>query len=165
MIVNRYWDKTKGEMMESRLNPDLLRELASKSLSCAHPAAGRWVKSAAGRHTHCGHCVPCIIRQTFDHAWGRGSDPTGYRVGIHRKRLSTQAAEGKQVRAFQYAVSRLAGRPELARVLIHKPGPLLEDIAHFDGLAEVYSRGIAEVGELLRDVETFSPAAESEMTA
>ncbi|WP_316186207.1 MULTISPECIES: Qat anti-phage system QueC-like protein QatC [unclassified Bradyrhizobium] len=166
VIVNRYWDKTKGEMMENCLNQELLRELAGESLSCAHPAAGRWVKSAAGRHTHCGHCVPCIIRQAaFEHAWGRGSDPTGYRIDIHQNRLSTQTAEGKQVRAFQYAVARLAGRPDLARVIVHEPGPLLEDIAHLDALAGVYSRGIAEVGELLRDVKTFSPAAEAEMTA
>jgi hypothetical protein len=165
-IINRYWDKTKGEMMKECLNQDLLRDLAGDSLSCAHPAAGRWIKSAAGRHTHCGHCVPCLIRQAaFDHAWGRGNDPTGYRVDIHRNRLSTKAAEGKQVRAFQYGVARLYGRPDMARVLIHDPGPLLEDIANLDGLAGVYSRGITEVGELLGDVETFSPAAEAEMTA
>lgn len=165
-IVNRYWGKTKGEMMDGCLNQDLLRKLAGDSLSCAHPAAGRWVKSAAGRHTHCGHCVPCLIRQAaFDHAWGPGNDPTGYRVDIHHDRLSTKMAEGKQVRAFQYAVARLEGRPDLARVLVHKPGPLLEDIATLDELAGVYSRGIKEVGELLSDVETFSPAAEAEMTA
>jgi hypothetical protein len=166
VIVNRYWNKTKGEMMEGCLNPDLLRNVARDSLSCAHPAAGRWIKSAAGRHTHCGHCVPCIIRQAaFDRAWGQGNDPTGYRVDIHQNPLSTQAAEGKQVRAFQYAVARLAGRPDLARILVHTPGPLLEDVAHLDGLAGVYSRGITEVGQLLRDVETFSPAAEAEMMA
>ncbi|MCG2665734.1 Qat anti-phage system QueC-like protein QatC [Bradyrhizobium sp. GCM10023182] len=166
VIVNRYWNRTKGEMMDGCLNQDLLRALAGDSLSCAHPAAGRWVKSAAGRHTHCGHCVPCIIRQAaFDHAWGRGADPTGYRVDIHHDRLSTQTAEGRQVRAFQYAAARLTGRPDLARVLVHKPGPLIEDLADLDGLAGVYSRGITEVGALLRDVETFSPAAEAEMTA
>ncbi|MCK1715050.1 Qat anti-phage system QueC-like protein QatC [Bradyrhizobium sp. 143] len=165
-VVNRYWDKTKGEMMKGCLNPDLLRDLAGDSLSCAHPAAGRWIKSATGRQTHCGHCVPCIIRQAaFDRSWGRGADPTGYRVDIHQNRLSTQTAEGKQVRAFQYTVARLAHRPDLARVLVHTPGPLLEDIANLDGLAGVYSRGITEVGQLLRDVETFSPAAEAEMTA
>lgn len=165
-IVNRYWNKTKGEMMEECLNQDLLRQVAGRSLSCAHPAAGRWIKSAVGRHAHCGHCVPCLIRQAaFDHAWGRENDPTGYRVDIHHNRLSTKAAEGKQVRAFQYTVARLEGRPDLARVLVHKPGPLIEDIANLDGLAGVYSRGIMEVGELLSDVETFSPAAEAEMTA
>jgi hypothetical protein len=165
-IVNRYWDRTKGEMMDECLNQNLLRELADDSLSCAHPAAGRWIKSAAGRHTHCGHCVPCLIRQAaFDHSWGRGNDPTGYRIDIHENRLSTKTAEGKQVRAFQYAVARLEGRPDLARVLVHKPGPLLEDIANVDRLAGVYSRGIAEVGKLLDGVETYSPAAEAEITA
>ena len=152
--------------VQKTLSPAKKAELAGESLSCAHPAAGRWVKSAAGRHSHCGHCVPCLIRQAaFDHAWGRGNDPTGYRVDIHQNRLSTQTAEGKQVRAFQYAAARLAGRPDLARVLVHKPGPLLEDIANLDGLAGVYSRGVSEVGQLLRDVETNSPAAEAEMMA
>jgi hypothetical protein len=165
-IVNRYWDKTKGEMMEGCLKPDLLHVLAGASLSCAHPSAGRWDKSATGRLSHCGHCVPCIIRQAaFEHAWGRDSDTTGYRLNIHRNRLSTQTAEGKQVRAFQYAVARVAGRPDLARVLIHKPGPLLEDIAQLDGLAGVYLRGMKEVGDLLNDVETFSSAAEAGMVA
>jgi hypothetical protein len=165
-IVNRYWDKTKGEMMEGCLNPDLLREVAGASLSCAHPSAGRWDKSAAGRLSHCGHCVPCIIRQAaFDHAWGRGNDPTGYRVDIHAERLSTKTAEGKQVRAFQYAVAHLGGRLDLARLFIHKPGPLLEDLNRIDALAGVYQRGLEEVGTLLRDVRTFSPAAEDEMMA
>jgi hypothetical protein len=165
-VVNRYWDKTKGEMMKNCLNPDLLGKFAGASLSCAHPSAGRWHKSAAGRLSHCGHCVPCLIRQAaFACAWEPGMDRTGYRLDIHQNRLNTRSAEGKQVRAFQYAVARLGGRPDLARLFVHKPGPLLEDIAKLDGLAGVYLRGINEVGELLRDVETFSPAAESEITA
>ena len=139
--------------------------------SPATPSPARILRLAAGSNRppadmRIAHCVPCIIRHAaFDHAWGRGNDPTGYRVDIHQDRLSTKTAEGKQVRAFQYAVARLAARPDLARVLVHKPGPLLEDIAHLNGLVGVYSRGITEVGQLLRDVETFSPAAETEMTA
>lgn len=165
-IVNRYWDKTKGEMMKACRNPELLGELAPVSLSCAHPSAGRWDKSEAGRHPHCGCCVPCLIRQAaFASAWGADSDPSGYRLDIHRQRLNTQTAEGRQVRAFQYAVARLGRRTELARVLVHEPGPLLEDIDKLDGLAGVYLRGLNEVGHLLRDVETYSPAAEAEMTA
>ncbi|MBY0382799.1 MAG: hypothetical protein K2W78_12880 [Xanthobacteraceae bacterium] len=165
-IVNPYWDKTKGEMMEGCRNPGLLRQTAGASLSCAHPSAGRWDKSAAGRLSHCGYCVPCIIRQAaFERAWGRGADPTGYRINIHGSRLSTTAAEGKQVRAFQYAVARLGGRADRARLFVHKPGPLLEDIDRLAGLAGVYLRGMNEVGELLRDVETFSRAAEAEILA
>lgn len=165
-IVNRYWDKTKGEMMEKCSNQKLLGELAAASLSCAHPSAGRWDRSEAGRRSHCGHCVPCLIRQAaFASAWGPDSDHTGYRLDIHQHRLNTQTAEGRQVRAFQYAVANLGGRVDLARMFVHKPGPLLEDIDKLDGLAGVYLRGVTEVGELLRDVETYSPAAEAEMMA
>jgi hypothetical protein len=165
-IVNRYWDKTKGEMMEKCSNQTLLGELAAASLSCAHPSAGRWDRSEAGRRSHCGHCVPCLIRQAaFASAWGPASDHTGYRLDIHRHRLNTQTAEGRQVRAFQYTVANLGGRVDLARIFVHKPGPLLEDIDKLDGLAGVYLRGVDEVGELLRGVETYSPAAEAEIKA
>lgn len=51
----------------------------------------------------------CIIRQaTFNYAWGKKQRAPEYCVGIHRNRLTTQAAECRQVRAVQYAVSRLA---------------------------------------------------------
>lgn len=162
-VINRYWDKTKGEMIDGCLNPTLLRATAATSLSCAHPSTKRWGRA---RDPHCGHCVPCIIRQAaFNRGWGEGADPTGYRIEIRAQRLSTKAADGQQVRAFQYAVQRLNGRRDLARLFIHKPGPLLEDIDRLDGLTGVYLRGMTEVGDLLRGVETFSPAAEAEIAA
>jgi hypothetical protein len=120
----------------------------------------RWGRGP--QHLHCGHCVPCIIRQAaFIRGWGPGLDPTGYRLDIHAQPLNTDRAEGEQVRAFQYAVERIRGRPEIARLLIHKPGPLTEDTQHLSGLTDVYVRGMREVGELLNDVTTYSPKAEA----
>jgi hypothetical protein len=88
VIINRYWDKTKGEMTEGCLDLGLLRQLASDSLSCAHPASRRWVKSATGRHTHCGRASHASSARPL-HARGRGNGPTGYRVDIHQNGLST----------------------------------------------------------------------------
>ena len=152
-VRNPYWDKTKGEMVKDCAEPRILQELASASVSCAHPSLGRY---HGDRHHHCGHCVPCLIRRAaIEHAWGSKGDPTGYRCAdLAAEPLDPSKAEGRQIRGFQYAIGRLAGRQDIARVLIHKPGPLREDVEHVEELAGVYLRGMKEVERLLEGVRT-----------
>ncbi|TNC09188.1 hypothetical protein FF100_26845 [Methylobacterium terricola] len=156
-VVNRYWDQTKGEMVAGCRVSAVLRDLTPLSVSCAHPSQGRYARD---RRRHCGTCVPCLIRRAaVEGAWGRGNDPTGYRCDdLAERPLDATRSEGRQVRGFQYAIGRLAASPDLARILIHKPGPLKEDARNLDRLAGVYGRGMVEVGRLLQGVETFSPA-------
>jgi hypothetical protein len=73
---------------------------------------------------------------------------------LHAHPLDTRESIGKQVRSFQVAIERLRGRPDLARLLIHKPGPLTDDISRLDQLADVYRRGLNEVAQLIDSVET-----------
>ena len=148
-IENPYWDRTKGEMVAGCTNPALLAKLAPKSLSCASPTKGRW----RGRRTeHCGFCLPCLIRR----AALRGIDRTPYTLlDLSAHDLNTREAEGQQVRSFQYAIERIRRKPQLASLLIHKPGPLSdESSARQLALAEVYKRGLAELAELLTGVCT-----------
>ncbi|WP_158933146.1 Qat anti-phage system QueC-like protein QatC [Acidisphaera sp. S103] len=153
-VVNPYWNFTKGEMVASCLMPDLLKELIPLSVSCAHPSLKRWSKDD---NNHCGTCVPCIIRRAaIEAALGVGNDPTGYRCGdLTAQPLSAKSKDGKQVRGYQYALGRLAQNPDLARILIHKPGPLREDVDNLDKLIGVYDRGMKEVGRLLTGVTTI----------
>jgi hypothetical protein len=145
-VENPYWDKTKGEMVAQCANPALLKKLASQSLSCSSPAKERWKKRPQG---HCGYCLPCLIRR----ASLRGKDSTIYGVpNLKAATLNTRKAEGQQVRSFQIAIARLSKRPELAKALIHKPGPLYDDPSRHDDLADVYRRGLEEVGRLLTGV-------------
>jgi hypothetical protein len=146
-IENPYWDKTKGEMAAECGNPKLLKALVSHSMSCASPTKGRW----QGHSTeHCGYCLPCIIRRAALRGVG---DTTKYTVDDLRAQvMDTTRAQGQQIRSFQYAVARLNAQPELARVLIHKPGPLYDHPERAGALAEVYRRGLAEVGALLQGV-------------
>ena len=67
--------------------------------------------------------------------------------------MDTRRAEGKQIRSFQYAIDRLKARPQLAKMLIHKPGPLYDNPERLDALASVYQRGLDEVGVLLKGVK------------
>ena len=134
-------------------DPALLRRLAPSSLSCSSPTKGRYQRIGT---QHCGYCLPCLIRRAaLDAGFGRGADPTVYTLAnLTRRVLDTRHSEGQQIRSFQLAIERLQARPDLASVLIHKPGPLSDDPARQIALAEVYRRGLNEVGILLAGVRT-----------
>ena len=151
-VENPYWDKTKGEMVANCANRALLSRLLPDALSCASPTKGRW----QGRGIeHCGFCLPCLIRRAAILKGLRGTDPTAYTIpNLAAHVLDTRQAEGKQVRSFQFAIERLHQRPELAALLIHKPGPLTDESpAHKAALADVYRRGLDELAELLTGVQ------------
>lgn len=152
-VRNPYWDKTKGEMAIACHNPALLKELATDSLSCSSPAKARWLGHGIEQ---CGYCLPCLIRRAaLTAAWGSGKDPTTYTVSdLHAQPLDTRQAIGVQVRSFQYVIQRLKDKPQLANLLIHKPGSLADESMHLDQLADVYRRGIDEVARLIHGVQT-----------
>lgn len=153
MVENPYWNKTKGEMVRDCVNPTLLHKLVPVSLSCASPSKARW----AGHSTeHCGYCLPCLIRRA-SLLEGLGTpDPTIYTVAdLAAAPLKASEAKGIQARSFQIAINRLKRRPELASLLVHKPGPLTDESAdRQERLGQVYLRGMLEVGNLLEHVTT-----------
>lgn len=70
-IRNRYQFKTKGVMMAECQNQEKLAQLAPVSMSCGR--AGR-------SYTHCGRCLPCLVRRSSFLKWkGRlDADSTTY---------------------------------------------------------------------------------------
>lgn len=153
-VENPCWDRTKGEMTATCADGALLRRLAPSSLSCSSPSKGRWQGLGI---QHCGYCLPCLIRRAaLDAGFGRGADRTTYTLAdLTARPLDTRQAEGQQVRSLQFAIDRLRARPDLAKILIHRPGPLSDEPpARQAALAEVYRRGLEEVGALLIGVRT-----------
>lgn len=65
-----YRHKTKGQMMVECRNQPLLRRLAADSTSC-----GRF---RTYNRTHCGRCVPCMIRKGAFLRWNPSADTTKY---------------------------------------------------------------------------------------
>ncbi|WP_020179958.1 Qat anti-phage system QueC-like protein QatC [Methylopila sp. M107] len=153
-IENPYWDQTKGEMVEHCADRGLLAQLAPVSLSCASPSKGRW--QGLGTQ-HCGYCLPCLIRRaSLTAGLAPNLDPTTYTIDdLTARPLNTKESEGVQIRSFQLAIARLRRRPDLARLLIHKPGPLFDESADRQAaLADVYRRGMLELDSVLARVRT-----------
>lgn len=148
-ILNPYWNKTKGEMANECHNKELLRTIISDSISCSSPQKVRYQKVSP---QHCGYCVPCLIRRAaMTKAFGIGNDPTRY---YFEKILNIQkdhtTAKGIQLRSFELAIHRIHETPALAKLLIHKSGPIEGDSTYIDQLADVYLRGMQEVEEFIR---------------
>lgn len=153
---NPYRFKTKGEMLAESLNQSLLQNSLADTVSCSSVTKARWNKQALG---HCGYCVPCLIRRAAI-AKAFGSDPTSYKgvADLTAAPLGANRAEGEHIRSFQFMGHRLTTRPDLARTLIHKPGPLLDySQSEIEQYAAVFRRGIDEVDTILRSV-TVEPS-------
>ncbi|OOG24358.1 hypothetical protein B1C78_08980 [Thioalkalivibrio denitrificans] len=151
-MENPYRFKTKGEMLSQCKNKIFLEKHGHETISCSSYMKSRHKKLP---HGHCGYCVPCLIRRASIKA-AFGHDRTDYVIipDLMSRTLDASRAEGEDVRSFQMTASRLKRKPDLARLLVHKPGPLSDytdgEIAAY---ADVFRRGIAEVGKLVENVK------------
>src|SRR6185436_12414918 len=105
---------------------------------------GRYRGNTPG--THCGYCVPCIIRRAALNAAGMAHG--AYDVDILANPPVTESETSRDSRAFQMAIARLrrATLPQtLAAVASTGPLPPVEMEAYF----HVYRREMNEVSELL----------------
>ena len=150
-LVNPYRHQTKGEMVEGCQDEPFLRAEVGKSMSCSSPAKFRY-RGMSPRH--CGYCVPCLIRRASLKAGLSVDDPTEYAItDLGSRRLRTDRAEGEDVRSLQLLAKRVVDRPELAKILVHKPGPLIDSPGEVQAYADVFRRGMLEVWGLLQGVE------------
>ena len=150
-FVNPYRHMTKGEMVSNCADIVFLREIVGNSMSCSSPAKARY-KGLSPRH--CGYCVPCLIRRASLKTGLGMKDPTPYIVeNLCTQILATDRVEGKHVRSFQLMVKRIKKNPGLAKMLVHKPGPLIDAPDEIRDYADVFRRGILEVGKLLQGVK------------
>jgi hypothetical protein len=143
-VHNPYWNKTKGEMADECLDKEFLMQVIQDSISCSSPQKARW---SGATPQHCGYCVPCIIRRAaMNKAFRVERDNTPYLIGSVSEITANHAkGKGVQLRSFQIAIKKIKEQPQLAKILIHKSGPLSGDSAYLRKLSEVYRRGLLEV--------------------
>ena len=148
---NPYRHMTKGEMVSGCADGAFLRRVVGDSMSCSSPAKARYKKLSP---RHCGYCVPCLIRRASLKTGLGVKDPTLYTVeNLRANALATDRAEGGDVRSFQLMVKRIKAAPGLAKILVHKPGPLVDALDEIPAYADVFRRGVLEVGALLHGVK------------
>jgi 7-cyano-7-deazaguanine synthase in queuosine biosynthesis len=147
-VQNPYWYMTKGEMADECLNKDFLLQVIQDSISCSSPQKARWSGAAP---QHCGYCVPCIIRRAaMNKAFKEETDSTPYLVDSVSEITGNHAkGKGVQLRSFQIAINKIKRQPQLAKILIHKSGPLSDESDYLQKLSNVYRRGLLEVDDFI----------------
>lgn len=137
---------TKGEMLAQAKNQDVLRKGLPVTLSCARPDAGRFQKRPPG--THCGYCVPCIIRLSSMKAAGFSIRNAAY-FDVATDKADPSSTKGSDRRAFELAIERTKSLSplRLAGEVLQSGRIPPEDIHEYAG---VYKRGLDEVAVLLK---------------
>jgi hypothetical protein len=131
-----YKFKTKGEMLAECSDQETLARYASNTTSC-----GRF---RTYNRTHCGRCVPCMVRKAAFLRWNPAADRTDYRFTSLNNAGKSSADDPMAVACAvlssrEYGIDRLLGatlsflaateRPQYRRVLengLSELGSLLE---------------------------------------
>jgi hypothetical protein len=140
-----YW--TKGEMLKHFSNHAILRSYAHITVSCGKRGRRmKWVNGKpTGWHpesTHCGKCVPCIIRRASFHAAGL-ADNTVYEWPNLKAFKSDE-----DVWAFRVAITR--GISAINRLSLAASNPFPDTVSR-DECLFVYRRGLMEVHDFLKN--------------
>jgi hypothetical protein len=136
-LLRPYAFKTKGELMAECLDKTMLAELVSRSTSC-----GRYLHY---KYTHCGRCVPCLVRRSAFYRAGVIDKTAKYHFSNLKKAGSESgandigAAAAAVLRYEQFGTRRLtSGQLAFASQ---------QDRPKFEG---VVARGLTELGTFLR---------------
>ena len=152
-LSNPYRHKTKGEMTANCHDGAFLKKTTKDTMSCSAETKGRYRGESP---KHCGRCLPCLIRRAAIQ-YGFGGDDTDYSVkSLTAKILPANKAEGHDVRSLQLLLGRLEAKPSLAKLLIHKPGPLTDFPEEIPAYERVFLAGMQEIGKILRNAVTRS---------
>lgn len=138
-VENPYQFMTKGEMLKNCTDQPFLRKYAHTSTSC-----GRYARNG---YTHCGRCLPCLIRRAAFYAWG-AKDKTKY-IYTNLSRNDKDHARYDDVRSAAMAVAtvREEGLSKWAGPALSTA--LLGDVTSYN---EVVRRGLDELAAFLKAV-------------
>lgn len=136
-----YMLATKGEMLMSAKERDLVHRLAEKSVSCASPNP-----RSSAREAHCGYCVPCIVRRAAMSLAGL-DQPQHYRLDIRRPTSDLTDTKASHLSGFKLAIQNRADGVNFSDLL--SAGPLPSSMGTLADFKAVYDRGLAEVAAFL----------------
>jgi hypothetical protein len=136
-VENPYQLQTKGEMLKNCKNQELLKKYASQTTSC-----GRFRKYG---YTHCGRCVPCLVRRAAFRASGL-TDETKYKY-VDLGRDDSDYAAFDDVRSVAMALAEVNSDGLEAWIGSSLSTALLGDVGALEQMA---GRGLNELGSLFK---------------
>ena len=136
-VENPYQLKTKGEMLRECENKTLLRAHASETTSC-----GRFKQFG---YTHCGRCVPCLVRRAAFRASGM-TDKTKY-VYVDLGRDDEDYAGFDDVRSVAMALAEVKSDGLETWIGTSLSTTLLGDVGPLQAMV---GRGLKELGSLFK---------------
>ncbi len=147
-LSNPYQTMTKGEMLLASPEADFVRSTVGATLSCSSVSKARWGGLGPG---HCGHCFPCLVRRAAELKAFKEEVTTYQKLPTLTQTVEKDKAIGEDIWSFRVMADRLRLRPADARALVYKTGPLADySLAERQVFADVFARGIAEVGEAIK---------------
>jgi len=146
-VINPYQFKTKGEMINEAKDYEFIKSIYSETMSCSHSTAARWKGKPSNEH--CGYCLPCLIRRASLYK-NNLDNPKDYQNDIHDKSfLKYESKESTDLLAILYSLEKQNEESSLAKVI--STGPLYPQ-SDIDKYAELYSRGLVEIGNFINQL-------------
>jgi len=147
-LINPYQHLTKGELLESCRRPELLRQLATQSSSCARPVASRWRGRGAGE---CGYCYPCLLRRAALHRLGRDRGEDYLLDALAGNDTLEHRVRGRDLRALLLGLKTWEEAPQEVEGRLHwgEPGP--DAAGQFAATRRLLASGFQEIGRFFRD--------------
>lgn len=144
-LVNPFINRTKGEVVAQCRDPDLLKAVYTKSVSCAKSTRRmHWKRTSAD---HCGHCMPCIYRRAAVHAAGLPAEVYGLDVCRGEVDLDGTARHADDFRALFSFLKRDLTHHQIADVLRAGSSFGSSDV---EGHAKVVERAMNEIRAWLK---------------
>lgn len=144
-ILNPLGGYTKGEAIQQSTNFDLVKDMASKTVSCAHPTRRQtWVRRNAN---NCGYCIPCILRRAAMHRVGL-DDGQDYGIDVCAGELELDDDKASDLRAalnWLYEVRAGVFNPRLEAETLALPDSVRLDAKH------VLESGATEIFQFFKD--------------
>jgi Queuosine biosynthesis protein QueC len=130
-IINPYQFQTKGEMLCSCRDQNILQLVFQNTVSCSH-----WKR----KNKQCGRCVPCIIRRSALKKADFNEQQDTY-IYDSLKKVLLETDKRDDLRALSIAIDQLTTRPIGSWIL--NSGPLPH--ADYNQYQHVFVNGLKEV--------------------
>jgi 7-cyano-7-deazaguanine synthase in queuosine biosynthesis len=154
-LINPFKFLSKGEMISKSSNIEMVKKFCKKTISCAKPGyyirypekGKRYRKNKA---LHCGHCTPCIIRQSAVYFADFLDFDLKYVFDIIQFPPPPKEKSGRDLHAFKIGIERMnkAKNTLLFNLLTAGDLPVYEnELLSYLG---IYERGLKEVNEFLK---------------